>query len=62
MWSQRKRLALPTEEDAGARGEKTDSGGDEADEKEGASEEVSVKSAYAITAKTTDLDGNLVGK
>jgi hypothetical protein len=62
MWSQRKRLALPTEEDAGARGEKAGVAGDEADEKSGASEEGSVKSAYAITAQTTDLDGNLVGK
>lgn len=53
MWSQRKRLPQATEEDAGVKGEK--------EEVDGKEEAESVKSAYAITAATTDLDGGLIG-
>ena len=59
MWSQRKRLAPPTEEEAGDKGDRSEA--EEAvDEKEMGSEGASVKSAHAVTARTTDLEGNLV--
>jgi len=58
MWAQRRRTAgasaLKGEEEAAAGEEKRA-------ELEKEDSEGSLKSAYAITAATTDLDGNLVG-
>lgn len=55
MWSQRGRAPQAHEEEVAGGGR----AGEKEREKEGS--EGSVKSAYAVTAATTDFDGNLVG-